>query len=57
MNLMFLRYGLIPTYTKLEVKEEYYTALESADKYADYTRLYEFFMKALIRSHVELGKR
>ena len=54
---MFLRYGFIPTYTKLEVKEEYYTALESADKYADYTRLYEFFMKALIRSHVELGKR
>lgn len=57
LNLMFLRYRLIPTYTKLEVKEEYYTALESADKYADYTRLYEFFMKALIRSHVELGKR
>lgn len=39
LNLMFLRYGLIPTYTKLEVKEEYYTALESADKYADYTRV------------------
>lgn len=53
MNIMLMHIGLIPIYVKLESKNEYYAALELADR-GNYDLLYEYLMKQLIESHIEL---
>lgn len=55
MNVMLIRYGMIPVYIKLSNKEEYYAGLAMADKTGDYSRLYEYMLKSIINSHVELA--
>lgn len=57
MIKMLIRYGMPPFYVDVEKKEEYYKALEIADKENDYHALYEYIFKALIRAHVELATR
>ncbi len=52
---MFLRYGIPPFYIDVERKEEYYNALEIADKEKNFNALYEYIFRALIRAHVELA--
>ena len=54
MNEMFIRYGMPPVYVKLKNKEEYYAGLALADKSGDYSILYEYMVKAIIASHVEM---
>lgn len=54
---MLLRYGMPPFYIDVEKKEEYYNALEIADKEKDFNALYEYIFRALIRAHVELAAR
>lgn len=55
LNVLLLRYGMIPIYVKTDWKEEYFRALEEADKTGNYEELQAFIMKLLIRSHVELA--
>lgn len=55
LNESLMRYGLLPFYIKIEKKDEYNAALALADKTSDYSKLYEFFMKAIITAHVELS--
>lgn len=57
MVKMLLRYGMPPFYIDVEKKEEYYNALEIADKEKDFNALYEYIFRALIRAHVELAAR
>lgn len=57
MNLMFLRYGVPPVYIRTTNKQEYCNALEYADKTQNYSKLYEFFLKSIIRAHVELAEQ
>ena len=57
MIKMLIRYGMPPFYVDVEKKEEYYNALEIADKENDFNALYEYIFKALIRAHVELETR
>lgn len=57
MIKMLIRYGMPPFYIDVERKEEYYNALEIADKENDFNALYEYIFKALIRAHVELATR
>lgn len=57
MIKMLIRYGMPPFYIDVEKKEEYYNALEIADKENDFNALYEYIFKALIRAHVELETR
>ena len=57
MIKMLIRYGMPPFYINVEKKEEYYNALEIADKENDFNALYEYIFKALIRAHVELETR
>ncbi len=44
-------------YIKIERKDEYRAALAQIDHNGDYTMLFEFMMKNLISSHVELSIR
>lgn len=55
MNEMLIRYGMPPFYIKVEKKEEYYAALEIADKKGDFNKLFEYTMRALMQSHAELA--
>ena len=55
MIKMFLRYGIPPFYIDVDRKEEYYNALEIADKEKNFNALYEYIFRALIRAHVELA--
>ena len=57
MIKLLIRYGMPPFYIDVEKKEEYYNALEIADKENDFNALYEYIFKALIRAHVELETR
>jgi Zn-dependent peptidase ImmA (M78 family)/fido (protein-threonine AMPylation protein) len=57
MIKMLIRYGMPPFHIDVERKEEYYNALEIADKENDFNALYEYIFKALIRAHVELATR
>lgn len=54
LNWLFKLKGLPPVYIKTIAKNEYYTALENADK-GDYTSLYVVFYKATINSLVQLN--
>ena len=56
MNVMLIRYGMVPIYIKLANKEIYYAGLSLADKSADFSQLYEFMLKSIIDSHVELAE-
>lgn len=55
-NVMTVRNKLTPVYIKIEDKEEYLSALASADMFADYAPLFEFFYKAILRANVELTR-
>ena len=57
MTEMFVRYGIPPFYIDVERKEEYYQALEIADKEKNFDKLYEYTFKSIIRAHVELAAR
>lgn len=50
-----IRYGMPPFYIKVEKKEEYYAALEIADKKGDFNKLFDYTMRALMQSHAELA--
>lgn len=57
MIKMLIRYGMPPFYIDVEKKEEYYQALEIADKENDFSPLYTYIFRALIKAHVELAER
>lgn len=55
LNEALLRYGMPPVYITVDKKDEYRADLAKVDHNKDYTKLYEFFMLALINSHVEFS--
>lgn len=57
LNEELMRFGFPPMYIKIERKDEYRAALAQIDHKGDYTMLFEFMMKNLISSHVELSIR
>lgn len=56
MNIMLIRFGFVPVYIKIANKEKYYAGLAMVDKSGDYSQLYEFMLKAIIDSHIELAE-
>ncbi len=55
MIKMLVRYGIPPFYIEVENKEDYYNALETADKENNFDALFVYVYKAIIRAHVELS--
>lgn len=54
VNELQMRYHMVPVYVKVEEKAKYLDALMIADLNGDFSKLYEFFMRAMIRSYAEL---
>ena len=56
LNWMLRKKGLPPIYFKLPEKESYYTALERADKYRDYSELLRITIRELFRTIIGVKK-
>lgn len=54
LNLMLVRARITPLYIKVEEKSEYLNALEQADLTNDYTQLFIFLFRILLRRNAEL---
>lgn len=54
LNLQLIRNNILPTYIKINQKDEYLGALMNADLNNNLNNLYEFFYKTILRSHSEL---
>ena len=54
MNKQLTKYGLCPIYIKVEDKNQYFAALNSADKTGDVSELEAIFISNIYRTHAEI---
>lgn len=54
MNKQLSKYGLCPVYIKVEEKEQYYSALNTADKTGDVSKLEAVLISNIYRTHAEI---
>jgi len=54
MNKQLTKYGLCPIYIKVEDKNKYFAALNSADKTGDVSELEAIFISNIYRTHAEI---
>jgi Fic family protein len=57
LNLMLIRHGLPPIYIRTKQKDEYCTALAQMDSGGDGKELFQIFLNAILRSHVDLSRQ